>query len=71
MRQLVAVLGVGVIPTDRPVVLADDLGINRGDGVFDAARVVVDATGTRADWLEEHLARFERWTRGTFPARPS
>lgn len=60
MRQLVAVLGVGVIPTDRPVVLADDLGINRGDGVFDAARVVVDATGTRADWLEEHLARFER-----------
>lgn len=60
MRQLVAVLGVGVVPAGAPVVGADDLGINRGDGVFDAARVVVGADGTRVDWLDEHLARFER-----------
>ncbi|HHU38010.1 MAG TPA: aminodeoxychorismate lyase [Propionibacterium sp.] len=60
MTQLVAVLGVGVVPTDAPVVTADDLGINRGDGVFDAARVVSDADGVRVDLLDEHLARFGR-----------
>ena len=60
MTQLVAVLGVGVVPADTAVVGADDLGINRGDGVFDAARVVVDAAGTRVEFLDEHLARFER-----------
>ena len=60
MTQLVAVLGVGVVAPDTAVVGADDLGINRGDGVFDAARVVVDAAGTRVEFLDEHLARFER-----------
>ena len=60
MRQLVAVLGRGVVDTHAPVVTADDLGINRGDGVFDAARVVADAAGTRVDLLEQHLARFAR-----------
>lgn len=60
MTQLVAVLGVGVVAPDTAVVGADDLGINRGDGVFDAARVVVDATGARVEFLDEHLARFER-----------
>lgn len=58
--QLVAVLGVGIVAPDASIVGADDLGINRGDGVFDAARIVVDATGTRVDYLDEHLARFER-----------
>lgn len=60
MRQLVAVLGVGVVASDAKVVGADDLGINRGDGVFDAARVVSDADGVRVEFLEEHLARFAR-----------
>lgn len=60
MRQLVAVLGVGVVEASTPVALADDLGINRGDGVFDAARVVSDAAGVRVELLEPHLARFVR-----------
>lgn len=60
MRQLVAVLGGGVVAPDTAVVGADDLGINRGDGVFDAARVASDAGGVRVDLLDEHLARFVR-----------
>ncbi|MBK8462377.1 MAG: aminotransferase class IV [Nigerium sp.] len=58
--QLVAVLGRGVVPAGEPVVSADDLGINRGDGVFDAVRVVADAGGVRVDHLAPHLARFAR-----------
>lgn len=58
--QLVAVLGRGVVPAGEAVVRADDLGINRGDGVFDAARIVVDASGVRVDHLAPHLARFAR-----------
>lgn len=60
VRQLVAVLGRGVVPTGEGVVRADDLGINRGDGVFDAARIVADAQGVRVDHLAPHLARFAR-----------
>lgn len=60
MRQLVAVLGTGVVDASDAVVTADDLGINRGDGVFDAARVVSDAAGVRVELLEPHLARFAR-----------
>lgn len=59
-RQLVAVLGAGVVPTDTRVVTADDSALNRGDGVFDAARVVRDGDGVRVDFLAEHLARFAR-----------
>lgn len=60
MRQLVAVLGAGVVEADSAVVGADDLGLNRGDGVFDAARVAADAAGVRVHFLDEHLARFGR-----------
>ena len=60
MRQVVAALGLGVVEASTPVVPADDLGINRGDGVFDAARVVADAAGVRVELLEPHLARFAR-----------
>jgi 4-amino-4-deoxychorismate lyase len=56
--QLVAVLGRGVVDPDEPVVTADDLGLTRGDGCFDSARVVTDPTGhaTVVD-LEGHLDR--------------
>ncbi len=57
-RQLVAVLGRGVVDPDTPFLLADDAGLTRGDGCFDTARVVHDDAGTRADHLERHLARF-------------
>jgi len=60
MEQLVAVLGCGIVEADTPLLIADDLGFTRGDGCFDAARLVVDAAGKRVDHLERHLARFAR-----------
>ncbi|HAM44018.1 MAG TPA: aminodeoxychorismate lyase [Propionibacteriaceae bacterium] len=60
MDQLVAVMGTGPVPTETTLLTADDLGLTRGDGCFDAARVVVDAAGTRVDHLHQHLARFAR-----------
>lgn len=59
-RQVVAVLGRGVVPTNEPILAADDLGLTRGDGCFDATRVVVDAHGVRAENLGAHLARLSR-----------
>lgn len=58
--QLLAVLGRGVIPADTPLATADDLGLTRGDGCFDACRVVRDDDRVRVDHLAEHLARFAR-----------
>lgn len=60
--RLVAVLGVGVLADpDAPAVAADDLGLTRGDGCFEATRVVVDGLGgRRIDHLDAHLDRMER-----------
>lgn len=60
--RLVAVLGRGVLDDgDEPVVHVDDLGLTRGDGCFDATRIVVDPDGSaRVDCLDAHLARFAR-----------
>jgi 4-amino-4-deoxychorismate lyase len=56
----VAVLGVGVVGADEPVLTSDDLGLTRGDGCFEATRVVTDLSGAhRIDHLEEHLVRFQ------------
>ena len=65
-HQLVAVLGRGVVDDpDRPVLCADDLGLTRGDGCFDATRVVTDSDGTSlVDHLETHLDRFARSAAG-------
>lgn len=60
MEQLVAVLGRGVVAADTPLLIADDLGFTRGDGCFDAARLVVTDGTKRVDHLERHLARFAR-----------
>ena len=62
VHQLVAVLGIGVVDdSDRPVLCADDLGLTRGDGCFDATRVVTDPDGTsHIDHLDTHLGRFAR-----------
>lgn len=58
---VVAVLGRGVVEPTTPVLVADDLGLTRGDGCFDATRLVVANDGsTRVDHLEGHLARFAR-----------
>jgi 4-amino-4-deoxychorismate lyase len=56
--QLVAVLGRGVVDPREPVVTADDLGLTRGDGCFDSARVTTDRTGhARVVDLDGHLDR--------------
>jgi 4-amino-4-deoxychorismate lyase len=36
---VVALLGVGVVPTDTPILRADDLGALRGDGIFETMHV--------------------------------
>lgn len=59
-EQVVAVLGRGVVPRDTPLLVADDLGFTRGDGCFDAARVVVRDGTASVDHLDRHLARFTR-----------
>src|SRR5450759_3848551 len=43
--QIVAVLGTGLVDSRQPVITADDLGVTRGDGIFDATRVLTDADG--------------------------
>jgi 4-amino-4-deoxychorismate lyase len=56
--HVVAVLGRGVVDPDAPVVTADDLGLTRGDGCFDSARVVTDAGGSASVvGLDHHLDR--------------
>lgn len=58
--QLLAVLGSGLVPADHAVLLADDLGVTRGDGCFDAMRVTRDGRGVRVHHRDGHLARFAR-----------
>lgn len=50
-----AQLGVGV--SDDDFISADDLGVNRGDGCFDATLVRVNGTKVEADFVDEHLDR--------------
>ncbi len=70
--HVVAVLGRGVVDADEPVVTADDLGLTRGDGCFDSARVVTDAGGTgRVVDLDEHLARLASSAEALAIANPS
>jgi 4-amino-4-deoxychorismate lyase len=44
------------VAADEPVVTAFDLGLGRGDGVFES----VDVLGAATPWLEAHLARLAR-----------
>ena len=62
LPRLIAVLGVGVIDhPDQAILCADDLGLTRGDGCFDATRIVTDLDGnSRVDHLSAHLTRFRR-----------
>src|ERR1700712_76543 len=58
-KRAVAVLGTGVVEADAAVLPADDLGLTRGDGCFEANRVLTDQAGNhRIDQLEQHLDRF-------------
>ena len=46
-------LGRGVVPTETPILRADDLGALRGDGIFETVHV----RAGRPWLLDEHLAR--------------
>jgi 4-amino-4-deoxychorismate lyase len=50
---VVAVLGVGVVPADTPILRADDLGALRGDGIFETMHV----RSGQAAMADEHLDR--------------
>ena len=58
--QLLAVLGRGVVAADTPVLVADDLGVTRGDGCFDALRVTSGSHGVLVHHQSGHLARLAR-----------
>lgn len=60
--RLVAVLGIGVVDgSSTPVLRADDLGVTRGDGCFEATRIEVGADGRMVvDHLDAHLDRLAR-----------
>jgi 4-amino-4-deoxychorismate lyase len=55
-QRVVALLGVGVVPADTPILRADDLGALRGDGIFETMHV---REGT-AWLLDQHLDRMAR-----------
>ncbi|GII21374.1 aminotransferase class IV [Planosporangium mesophilum] len=56
MARVLALLGVGVVPADTPILRADDLGVLRGDGVFETIHV-----RDGEPWgLEPHLDRMAR-----------
>jgi 4-amino-4-deoxychorismate lyase len=52
----VALLGAGVVPAETPILRADDLGVLRGDGVFETMHV----RGGQPWLLDEHLDRMAR-----------
>ena len=59
-QQLVGVVGRGIFPAGHLVITADDLGFTRGDGCFDATRVVTLGDGTSTvDNLDAHFNRFD------------
>ncbi len=55
-KRVVALLGAGVVPADTPILRGDDLGVVRGDGIFETLHV----RDGRAWLLPEHLARMAR-----------
>jgi 4-amino-4-deoxychorismate lyase len=59
-KRSVAVLGRGIVDPDEPALTSDDLGLTRGDGCFEATRVITSADGGhRVDHLDEHLDRLQ------------
>lgn len=56
MKRVLAVLGKGVVDPETPILPADDLGVLRGDGVFETMHLRPDGP-----WLfDAHLDRMER-----------
>lgn len=57
--RVLAVLGRGVVPAATPLLRADDLGVLRGDGIFETMHV----RSGRPWLLDEHLRRMARSAR--------
>lgn len=58
---VLAILGVGLVDPDTPVLHADDPGLTRGDGCFEGCRVVTTADRvSTVDQIDAHLARMSR-----------
>ena len=53
LTRVVVLLGRGAVPADTPVLRGDDLGVIRGDGIFETMHV----RDGRAWLLDQHLAR--------------
>ncbi|WP_026928711.1 aminotransferase class IV [Glycomyces tenuis] len=56
MATVTAVLHRGVVDSDEPILCADDLGVLRGDGVFET----INVRDGQAFLLDKHLARMAR-----------
>ncbi|MFG2103145.1 aminotransferase class IV [Micromonospora echinaurantiaca] len=56
MASRIAVLGRGLVPAGEPVLRGDDLGVLRGDGLFETMHL----RGGRPWLRDEHLARMAR-----------
>jgi 4-amino-4-deoxychorismate lyase len=59
-ERVVAVLGRGVVPADSPILPASDLGVLRGDGIFETIHVRTDGGRPYAWMLSDHLSRMAR-----------
>lgn len=59
-EQLVAILGRGILGAATGVASADDAGLVRGDGCFDATLIQPTPEGLLVWDLDEHLDRFAR-----------
>src|SRR5438874_290621 len=55
-NRVLAVLGRGLVPLSTPVLRADDLGVTRGDGVFETMHV----RAGRPWLLDQHMERMAR-----------
>lgn len=60
MNTVVAVAGRGLVDEYSPLLRADDYGLTRGDGCFDATRVILKDGRAHPCHLAAHLTRFER-----------
>ncbi|QSB05339.1 aminotransferase class IV [Natronoglycomyces albus] len=61
MAKVLAVLGRGAIDPEQPIIRADDLGVLRGDGIFETLNV----RGGEMFLLREHLVRMAASARRT------
>jgi len=53
-------MGQGIVEASEPVLTSDDLGLTRGDGCFEATRVITDASRNHhIEHLDEHLDRLQ------------